>query len=161
MVVGIEETIDTSRTQPRGYTNQTGKSTYHLMAFANTQSGHWCTLIAILGITASRMQRKLYIAYLIDYGMLTDIQSYGLMFFGTPHAGPKDSPRVSLGKACVQIVQSLPGFQANENMDALKHGSLFDDFLQDSFRHQLLAFHIVSFYERNGKVSLHFLRFFQ
>jgi hypothetical protein len=85
--------------------------------------------------------------------ILLTLNRFGLCFFGTPHAGPGNLLRVSFGKACVRIVQSLPRVQSNHNMDALEHGSLFDDLLKESFRHQLEHYRILSFYEGIGDVS--------
>lgn len=58
-------------------------------------------------------------------------------------------------KASVRIAQSLlPGVQSNDIMEALKAQSLFSDSLQNSFRHQLNDYQIVTFYEGIGNVFL-------
>jgi hypothetical protein len=76
------------------------------------------------------------------------------MFFGTPHAGPAASMQVALGKLCVSVARSMQWSPPNKNMDALQHGSLFDDLLQESFIQQLENYRIVSFYERKGNVRI-------
>ena len=81
-------------------------------------------------------------------------QSYGLIFFGTPHGGPGKDWRTVLGKTCVRIVQSTPGRTSNDVMEALEKGSLFSDALQSQWRHQLRCYKIVTFYEGIGSVML-------
>ena len=83
-----------------------------------------------------------------------ETQSYGLVFFGTPHGGPSDDWKIGLGKASVKIAQSLPGITSNDIMEALKKGSLFSDALQNQWRHQLDRYQIVTFYEGIGTVSV-------
>ena len=74
------------------------------------------------------------------------------MFFGTPHGGGKDA-LVTLGNACTRIVTSLSTNPSSDIMQALKSGSLFSDVLQESWRHQLSSYKIISFYEGVGDVS--------
>jgi len=75
------------------------------------------------------------------------------MFFGTPHAGPTEDLKVRFAKVCVAIIQAVPGHPSSDLMEALRKGSLFSDLLQESWRHQLEKYHIVSFYEGKGNVS--------
>jgi len=75
------------------------------------------------------------------------------VFFGTPHAGPTEDAKVRFAKACVSIVQSMPGNPSNDIMEALKSGSLYSDILKETWRHQLEKYQIVSFYEGIGNVS--------
>ena len=73
------------------------------------------------------------------------------MFFGTPHAGGNGA-LVAVGSLVAQIATRL-GFRAKSDLvSTLKNGSIFSDILQDSFRHQLLSYQIVSFYEKIGNV---------
>jgi hypothetical protein len=61
--------------------------------------------------------------------------------------------KVRFAKACVAIVQAIPGHPSSDLMEALRKGSLFSDLLQESWRHQLENYQIVSFYEGKGDVS--------
>jgi hypothetical protein len=76
------------------------------------------------------------------------------MFFGTPHeGGNQDSTKVKLGLKAAKITSYL-GFSPNESIvEILTSGSLFGDFIRESFRHQLEQYHIVSFWEKNSTVS--------
>ncbi|CZR59520.1 uncharacterized protein PAC_09412 [Phialocephala subalpina] len=76
----------------------------------------------------------------------------GLMFFGTPHAGPGSNPEVRLGMVCAKVARSLPGIQSTKLLETLERGSLFSDFLREAFRHQLEAYQIVSCYEGVGDI---------
>jgi hypothetical protein len=80
---------------------------------------------------------------------------FGLVFFGTPHAGPSNDLMTKFGKACVAIAQSMPWNVSNDIMEALKKGSLFSDVLEDDWKHQLGKYHFVSFYEGIGSVGSH------
>jgi len=64
--------------------------------------------------------------------------------------------QVSFGKACVSILQSVPGNPSNDIMEALKNGSLYSDILKENWRHQLEKYRIVSFYEGIGNVCIMF-----
>ena len=78
-------------------------------------------------------------------------RSSGLAFFGTPHAGGSDA-LVNLGKASIRIVRGLFRNPPNDIMQAVTHGSLYADVLQENWRHQLNLYKIVSFYEGIGSV---------
>lgn len=80
--------------------------------------------------------------------------SKGLVFFGTPHEGGNtQSAKVKLGFAAAKIAESL-GFNSNDSIiQALTPGSLFGDFLRESFRHQLENYLIISFWEKKSTVS--------
>lgn len=86
------------------------------------------------------------------YRKLRDATS-GLIFFGTPHAGGNDW-LVRLGQASTRIVRGVFGHAhaPNELLEALKHGSPYADMLQENWRHQLLRFKIVSFYETKSEI---------
>ena len=77
--------------------------------------------------------------------------SSGLVFFGTPHAGGKDA-LVSIGKLSARVATSILQNPSKDVMEALTKGSLFSDVLQESWRHQLNLYKIVSFYEGIGDV---------
>lgn len=79
--------------------------------------------------------------------------SFGLIFFGTPHSGGADG-LVKMGKVASCIVTSLSINPPNDIMEAVKHGSLYSDILQESFRQQLLNYKIVPFYEGIGDVRI-------
>ena len=73
------------------------------------------------------------------------------MFFGTPHAGGNGG-LVVIGSLVAQIATFL-GFRAKSDMvSTLKNGSIFTDIQQETFRHQLMSYQIVSFYEKHGDV---------
>ena len=76
----------------------------------------------------------------------------GLAFFGTPHGGGKET-LVTLGNACARVVSALSTNPSNDIMEVLRSGSLFSDILQESWRHQLSSYKIVSFYEGIGEVK--------
>ena len=78
----------------------------------------------------------------------------GLAFFGTPHAGGSDA-LVKLGNASVRIVRAIFLNPPNDIMQAITHGSLYADMLQENWRHQLNLYKIVSFYEGIGTVRYH------
>jgi hypothetical protein len=75
------------------------------------------------------------------------------VFFATPHeGGNRDSTKVSLGFTAARIAKRL-GFKENDSIvQVLTPGSLFNDFLGESFRHQLENYLIVSFWEKQGTV---------
>ncbi|KAL9596526.1 MAG: hypothetical protein Q9219_005747 [cf. Caloplaca sp. 3 TL-2023] len=75
----------------------------------------------------------------------------GLVFFGTPHAGGKDA-LVSIGKLSARVATSILRNPSKDVMEALTKGSLFSDVLQESWRHQLNLYKIVSFYEGIGDI---------
>lgn len=77
--------------------------------------------------------------------------SSGLAFFGTPHAGGHNA-LVTLGRASIRIVRGFFLDPPNDIMQAVTHGSLYADVLQENWRHQLNLFKIVSFYEEVGSV---------
>ncbi|KAH7175225.1 hypothetical protein EDB81DRAFT_769464 [Dactylonectria macrodidyma] len=75
----------------------------------------------------------------------------GIVFFGTPHeGGNKDEAKISLGFTAARIAKKL-GFDSNDSIvKVLTPGSLFGDFLRESFRHQLENYFIVSFWEKES-----------
>ncbi|CAM1501755.1 Fc.00g037390.m01.CDS01 [Cosmosporella sp. VM-42] len=77
----------------------------------------------------------------------------GLVFFATPHAGGNiHSAKVKLGLTAAEIAQGL-GFNSNDAVvEVLRPGSLFGDFLRESFRHQLDDYRILSFWGKSDKV---------
>ncbi|KAI1774882.1 TPR-like protein [Hypoxylon cercidicola] len=78
------------------------------------------------------------------YTTIKDAAS-GLAFFGTPHKGG-DGMLVSLGGLAVQIARAT-GFQKSDNiMKVLESGNMFSDIMDEHWRHQLLAYDIVSFW---------------
>ena len=77
--------------------------------------------------------------------------SVGLMFFGTPHKGGNGT-LVALGSLTARIATHLGFRERSDVVSALKDGSTFSDILQESFRHQLESYQIVSFYEKIGNV---------
>jgi hypothetical protein len=56
-----------------------------------------------------------------------------------------------LGRLAAGIVDFLTYRPPNDIMDAVKSGSLYADTLQENWRHQLMKYNIVSFYEGLGK----------
>ena len=69
----------------------------------------------------------------------------GLAFFATPHHGG-DWKLVSLGGVAAKVALTL-GFQKGDDvLEALKTGSIFSDFMQEHWRHQLERYSIVSFW---------------
>ena len=76
------------------------------------------------------------------------------MFFGTPHAGGKDS-LVRFGTACVGIMRAFSTNPSNDIMQALQKGSLFSDILQENWKQQLSSYKIVTFYEGIGDVIVY------
>lgn len=79
--------------------------------------------------------------------------SFGLMFFGTPHAGPTDDAKVKFGKICARVANMALGDPKNDLMQALEKNVLFSEVLQENWRHHLESYKIVSFYEGIGDVS--------
>jgi hypothetical protein len=77
---------------------------------------------------------------------------HGLAFFGTPHAGGNDT-LVSFGRSCANIVNAVTRSAPNDLMEAVSSGSLYTDILQETWRHQLNDYRIISFYEGVGNVS--------
>ncbi|KAH6662032.1 hypothetical protein B0J14DRAFT_645554 [Halenospora varia] len=74
-----------------------------------------------------------------------------LVFFGTPHAGGSDK-LVTMGRICSRIVTTVSTNPSNDILEAVTPGSLFSDVLDENFRHQLLSYKIVSFYEGIGNI---------
>lgn len=75
------------------------------------------------------------------------------MFFGTPHGGGSTS-LVALAAVAANIATGLGFSQKTDIISTLKKGSIFSDILKESFRHQLLDYQIVSFWEKLDNVSL-------
>lgn len=84
-----------------------------------------------------------------------------MVFFGTPHeGGNQKSAEVGLGFFAANIAKKL-GFNSNDSVvQVLTPGSLFGDFLRESFRHQLEDYFIVSFWEKQSTVCLSHNRYF-
>src|ERR1700761_9086521 len=82
-----------------------------------------------------------------------DSSSFGLVFFGTPHSGGANG-LVQMGRIASRIVTSLSTNPRNDLMEAVTHGSLYSDILQEGFRQQLLNYKIISFYEGVGNVCI-------
>jgi triacylglycerol esterase/lipase EstA (alpha/beta hydrolase family) len=77
----------------------------------------------------------------------------GLAFFATPHRGG-DWKLVSLGGVVAKIATAV-GFQKGDDvLETLKNGSIFSEIMQEQWRHQLLHYHIISFWGGLDKVSL-------
>ncbi|KAI6086287.1 hypothetical protein F4821DRAFT_238882 [Hypoxylon rubiginosum] len=69
----------------------------------------------------------------------------GLIFFATPHNGG-DQMLVTLGGLAAKMAKSL-GFRKGDNLvKVLESGNMFSDIMSEHFRHQLLAYDIVSFW---------------
>jgi hypothetical protein len=76
----------------------------------------------------------------------------GLAFFATPHHGG-DWMLVSLGGVAAKIAIAV-GFQKGDNLvEVLKDGSIFSEIMQEYWRHQMLKYHIISFWGALDKVS--------
>ena len=60
---------------------------------------------------------------------------------------------MTLGNACARIVTAISTNPPNDIIEVLRSGSLFSDVLQESWRHQLSSYKIVSFYEGIGEVD--------
>lgn len=82
---------------------------------------------------------------------MTDEASIGLMFFGTPHNGGQGA-LTSLASVAASIATCLGFRESSDLVSTLKQGSTFTDIIQETFRNQLLAYQIVSFYEKIGNV---------
>ncbi|RFU27200.1 hypothetical protein B7463_g9151, partial [Scytalidium lignicola] len=78
--------------------------------------------------------------------------TFGLVFFGTPHAGATDEAKVVFGKICARVAKKVIGHPQNDIMEALEKNSLFSDILQENWRHQLERYQILSFYEGIGNI---------
>lgn len=76
------------------------------------------------------------------------------MFFATPHEGGNtESKKVKLGLAAANIAQFV-GFDTNDSLvQAVTAGSLFEDILKESFRHQLEEYSLVSFWGKRDNVG--------
>lgn len=84
--------------------------------------------------------------------MLND-PSCGLMFFGVPHAGGNDA-LVKLGNIATGIINLVSGSPRNDKMEAVTNGSIYSEILTEHFKHRLGEQLIISFYERDEKVTL-------
>ena len=89
--------------------------------------------------------------------MILTFRSFGLMFFGTPHAGPTEDAKVKFGKICARVANKVVGDPKNDLMQALEKNVLFSEVLQENWRHHLESYRIVSFYEGIGDVSFSLL----
>lgn len=75
----------------------------------------------------------------------------GLIFFATPHNGG-DQMLVTLGGLAAKMAKSL-GFRKGDNLvKVLESGNMFSDIMSEHFRHQLLAYDIVSFWGASDDV---------
>ncbi|KAM7206365.1 hypothetical protein V8F20_002714 [Naviculisporaceae sp. PSN 640] len=75
----------------------------------------------------------------------------GLLFFGTPHGGGNRS-LVALGSLVARATTKLGFNEKSDIVQALQKGSVFSDILKESFRHQLMDYRIVSFFEKSGNI---------
>ncbi|KAK7954243.1 HET-domain-containing protein [Apiospora saccharicola] len=69
----------------------------------------------------------------------------GLIFFATPQRGGNPT-LVSFGKMIELVAQKVRAQRGPGVMDVLAHGSMYSDILHEHFRHQLLAYDIISFW---------------
>ena len=77
--------------------------------------------------------------------MLQD--TYGFMFFGVPHRGA-GGMGYSAGEVGAKIARFISGGRAeNDLLDCLKRNSLFTRDAADRFSHQLVHYHVVSYFE--------------
>lgn len=54
------------------------------------------------------------------------------------------------------MIATAAGFQKGDNViETLKKGSIFQDIMEEHSRHQLLQYHIVSFWGAFDSVSMH------
>lgn len=74
------------------------------------------------------------------------------MFFGTPHGGGSAS-LVALAAVASTIATGLGFSPKTDIISTLQKGSIFSDILKESFRHQLLDYQIVSFWEKLDNVG--------
>ncbi|PYH81327.1 lipa and NB-ARC domain protein [Aspergillus uvarum CBS 121591] len=71
--------------------------------------------------------------------------TYGLVFFGTPHRGTKG---VELGKIAAKVARFVAkGHASNDLLDSLEHNSLFTRQMTSRFSHQLEDYRVISFVE--------------
>jgi hypothetical protein len=71
-------------------------------------------------------------------------ETYGIVFFATPHRGGNHA---KLGDIAASIVKLVLQNEDNTFMEALKKDSLFAQGVSDDFRHQLKDYRVISFYE--------------
>ena len=77
--------------------------------------------------------------------MLRD--TYGFMFFGVPHRGAGGVGH-SAGRVGAKIARFVSGGRAdNELLECLERNSLFTRDAADRFSHQLMQYHVVSYFE--------------
>jgi triacylglycerol esterase/lipase EstA (alpha/beta hydrolase family) len=76
----------------------------------------------------------------------------GLAFFATPHHGG-DWKLVSLGGVVTKVATAVGFQQGDDVVETLKDGSMFSDIIQDHWRHQLLRYHLISFWGTLDSVS--------
>ena len=76
----------------------------------------------------------------------------GLAFFATPHNGG-DPLHVSLGRVPAKIATTLGFQQGDDLLEVLRNGSMFSEIMHEQWRHQLLAYDIVSFWGTLDHVS--------
>ncbi|KAI1197061.1 hypothetical protein F5X97DRAFT_334208 [Nemania serpens] len=114
-----------------------------------------CRPLILVGHSLGGLLIKQALVNAHDNAHYSDIESSvkGLVFFGTPHEGGNtQSAKVKLGFAAAKIAESL-GFNSNDSIiQALTPGSLFGDFLRESFRHQLENYLIISFWEKKSTI---------
>ena len=83
---------------------------------------------------------------------IKDVTS-GLIFFATPQEGGRTAV-VNLGRLVESIAQTVRTNRGPGVMDVLAHGSIYSDILHEQFKHQLLAYDIISFWGAEDTVSL-------
>lgn len=75
----------------------------------------------------------------------------GLAFFATPHEGGKTT-LVSLGRIFQSIARSVNLKKGDKILDTVRRDSMFSDMLQETWRHQLKRYHILSFWGSNDGI---------
>lgn len=79
--------------------------------------------------------------------------TFALVFLGTPHNGPQKSAKLAVGKMCAHIAKTS-GLGSDELMKVLETNSMFRNTLEESWKHQLERYKIVSCYEGLDSVEL-------
>ena len=76
-----------------------------------------------------------------------------MAFFGTPHNGAGQG-LAGLASMAARVASTLHMQPENDVAEAIKNGSLYTDLLKEHWRHRLLDYDLVSFWEGIGNVSL-------
>jgi hypothetical protein len=77
-----------------------------------------------------------------------------LVFLATPHSGPSDTIKIQIGKVCAGITKQIVGGESTDIMKALERNSMFRDVLEESWKHELESYQIISVYGIDDKVGL-------